>query len=158
MMLLRRVFGTALKYTFILLVIGVLICEANKAYWDYKVARWCKEDGGVTVYHKVELTQEEYEKNGGKNGRIPIRPENSSLENEEYAYTSKIKIIHESNPEVWRSEDVTYRKLDGKKLGKLVHYVRRNGDFPTGFHPSNFSCRDLSKYDTQAEIFSIKGN
>lgn len=157
-MLLRRVFRTSLKYIFILLVIGVLICEANKAYWDYKVARWCKEDGGVTVYHKVELTQEEYEKNGGKYGSIPVRSKDISRENEEYAYTNKTKIIHEANPEVRRSEDTIYRKSDGKILGMLVHYSRRDGDFPTGFHPSHFSCLDILKNNTLSEIFSIKGN
>jgi hypothetical protein len=120
----------------------------------------CEKDGGVTVFEKVELTKEEYERNDGKNGFIAVRPEETPLSKHEYAWRSSDNVIHESNPYVWRSEYNTYRKSDGKILGKWVVYVRRGGDFPSGIvHASSFSCTDVNGFESNAtaKIFSVKG-
>ena len=58
---------------FALIIIGVLFCEANKAYWDYRVTKMCEEDGGVEIFEHIEVTPEEFEKLGGNEyGEIDI--------------------------------------------------------------------------------------
>lgn len=147
---------------FLLLVIFLSACATpSQVYWDHKVKELCEKDGGVTVYEKVELTKEEYERNDGKNGVIRVMPEDTSLSKHDYAWRSIDTVLHESNPEVWRTEYTTYRKSDKKELGKWVTYSRRGGDMPTGIsHPSSFSCGDISgfKSDVIEQIFSVKGD
>lgn len=141
-----------------LIAIGFIGTEINKAYWDSKVRERCEEDGGVTVYEAVSLTKEQYLKNDGKNGVIRIMPKRTSKTYHEFYWENMDTVINKSNPKVIRSEYITYRKSDEKKLGKWVTYSRRGGDFPTGFHPSSFGCVDMFgfKTNTAKEIFSIE--
>jgi hypothetical protein len=58
------------------------------------VKEWCEKDGGVTVYEKLELTKEEYQRNSGKNGFMRVLSENSSLPEDEYAWIFVDTKIH----------------------------------------------------------------
>lgn len=144
----------------ILVLLAVAFCEINKAYWDHQVKLMCEKDGGVTVYERVELTKEEYEKNDGENGAIRVPPETSSV-TDKYDYASKNVMyeLHKSNPNVWRMDGVVYRKFDRKQLGKMVTYSRVGGDFPMGFHSSSFSCGDIKgmKLDVEKQVLTFKG-
>jgi hypothetical protein len=131
----------------------------SQVYWDHKVKSLCKKDGGVTVYEKVELTRDEYEKNDGANGIIHVMPESTSLNHHEYAWKSVTLTVND-NPYVRRTEYITFRKSDKKELGKWVTYSRRGGDIPTGIsHPSSFSCNDIDGFEKNLtrEIFLFKG-
>lgn len=144
----------------VLVLLSVVFCEINKAYWDHQVRLMCEKDGGVTVYEHIELTPEEYKHNGGKNGFIHVAPEEKSPTYHEYAYRSARTKIHYSSPSVWRSEYTTYRKSDGKTLGVWVTYTRHGGDIPTGIiHDSSFSCMDTTGFESNpiSKIFSVKG-
>lgn len=155
-----KVIGGILLAPFVLIALGIAYCEANKAYWDHKVKELCEKDGGVKVFEKLKLTKEEYEKNDGKNGAIHVMPERTSLRNHEYAWKSIDTVLHESNPDVWRTEYVTYRKSDRKELGKWITYTRRGGDMPTGIsHDSSFSCSDIANFDKNLtkKIFLFEG-
>jgi len=149
------------KWLLFILVIfvglGVLGTELNKAYWDSQVRAMCEKDGGVTVYERVYLTQEQYEKNDGYMGGISVFSKTTSKLNHDFYREGKYTVIKKSNPEVVRSEYITYRKLDNKPLGKWVTYFRRGGDLPIGFHPSSFSCRELASFESNAvkKIFKI---
>ncbi len=151
--------GWIVATPFILVVFAFLFCEANKAYWDSQVRGMCEKDGGVTVVEKISLTEEEYERNDGKNGVIQVMPERISKDKHQYAYKSIDTVINEKNPYVRRSEYITYRKSDEKELGKWVTYSRRGGDLPTGFHPSSFGCNDVPNFERNItnKIFSYKG-
>lgn len=143
----------------LLVVVGVIATEINKAYWDHKVRQWCEKDGGVTVYEKVELTQEEYERNDGNNGFIVPWPERTSKAEHDFYTKQFTEIFHSSNPVVKRLEFIAYRKSDGKELGKMVTYGRTGGDFPTGFAGTSFTCADMKNIalDVEKQIFTFKG-
>ncbi|MBV1928027.1 MAG: hypothetical protein KUG81_00730 [Gammaproteobacteria bacterium] len=167
----RKISGTAVSLTPLILtpliLIGLVVLAfiftlLNKAYWDYRVKQMCEADGGVTVYEKVELTQEEYKKYGGIKGTIPVPGENSSIASQ-YNFLAKRShhVIRSFNPNITKYEGVIYRNDDKKELGKMVTYYRSGGDFPTIIgHPSGFSCRDIPgfKLNIEQQIFSVKEN
>ena len=146
-----------------LVVLAFIFTLLNKVYWDYRVKQMCEKDGGVTVYEKVELTQEEYKKHDGENGIISSVPSENTSAALHSLYLSKqsTSILRKAIPEVVRYEFLIYRKRDGKQLGKMVTYYRSGGDFPTIIgHPSGFSCRDIPdfKLNVEQQIFSVKEN
>ncbi len=131
--------GWIIVSPFILIVSAVLFCEANKAYWDYKVTKMCEEDGGVTVYETVTLDEFDYINLSGSNGsiRIPYFNYSSDIYHPYYRKSHDIK-IRESFPEVRKSITVLERRSDNKVLVKAVYYGRRGGDFTTSlFHDSS---------------------
>ncbi len=141
-------------------VVYFLFCEANKAYWDHKVRQWCEKDGGVTVYEKVELSQEESKLLGGFNDYVRIPIEKYAKSFDLYISKSKEKKIHDINPYVFRNEMEVYIRSDRRLLGRSITYVRVGGDFPTGIiHESSFSCGDIENFNTNItkSIFSVKG-
>lgn len=148
-----------------LLILSALFCEASKAYWDYRVTKMCEEDGGVTVYEKVELTHEEYKKYDGKNGFISVPPEGGSVNvtgRFPYLAKSSTHILREFIPKIIRYESIIYRKSDKKELGKRVAYHRSGGDFPIivlGYR-TGFGCRNIPgfKLNIEQQIFSVKEN
>jgi len=145
-----------------LVVLAFIFTLLNKTYWDYRVEKMCEKDGGVTVYEKIELSQEEYKKYGGKAESIRVPLEDSSSATD-FFYVKKwlVHTLHKTNPEVIKSEFVVYRKYDGKKFGEMATYTRSGGDFPTIIgHPSGFSCRDIPdfKLNLEQQIFSVKEN
>ena len=139
-----------------LVALAFVFTLLNKAYWDYRVEKMCEKDGGVTVYEKVELTQEEY---NGLNGAIVVPLETSSyIDKYLYLLIFKKEIINKSNPSVYRRLATVYRKSDQKEFGKVVNYHRGGGDFPTIIgHPSGFDCSDMGiKLNIEEEIFYVK--
>jgi len=144
-----------------LIVIGLLIavvifCEGRKAYWDHRVREMCEMDGGVTVFEKITISDEEYRRLGGVAGGLPLPHKDKVGKDHPYFYQTNEDKIHEWEPEVVRGETIVKRRSDGKILGRSIDYWRRGGDFPTGlFHDSSFSCPEkrilLSK-----QIFKIK--
>jgi hypothetical protein len=143
-----------------LVVLSYFYFEANKSYWDSQVRGLCGKDGGVTVYERVELTQEEYESNDGEDGVISVMPEGTSKSWHQYAWRNTNKVIKSGSPTIQRSEYTAYKKVDGKELGKWVIYSRGGGDFPTIISsPSGFSCRDIPEFerDMIEQIFNYEG-
>lgn len=164
----KRQQGVGIIKTIVLtpfVIIGLVIflfiyTEINKAYWDHRVAELCEKDGGAVVFERVILTKEEYELNDGRKGVINVMSEDTSKTTHQYAWKSITKIINEKKPYVRRTEYVTYRKSDNEKLGLLITYSRRGGDFPTVIsHPSSFSCKDIIGFeqDLNINIFIFKG-
>jgi len=144
----------------LLLILAVGFYEGRKAYWDHKVTKMCEEDGGVTVYERVELTRKEFENIGGNEyGQIPVP--SMRLTKDNYPYYSELLTIQirDGNPKVYKNEGRIFRKSDNKLLGLMISYGRSGGDFPTGFHPSNFGCADLKtiRLDVEKQVFVIEG-
>ena len=154
-----KTIGWIIATPFILVAGGIAFCEANKAYWDHKVKQWCEKDGGVTVYEKVELTKEEYERNDGKDGVIRVPPEISSVaKNYDYVWKSVDTVINKSMPKVVKYEAIVYQKSNKKQLGKMVSYGRTGGDFPTIISVgSSFTCDDIEgiSLDAAKQIFFV---
>ena len=144
----------------VLVVFAFLFCEANKAYWDHKVKEMCEEDGGVTVFEKVKLTEEEFKKLGGnKYGQISV-PSVRLSKNDDPYYSKHLTIqVRKGFPNIFKYESRIFRKSNNKLLGLMISYGRGGGDFPTGFHPSHFGCADLKtiRLDVEKQVFVIKG-
>lgn len=144
----------------ILILLAFIFCEVNKAYWDHKVRLMCEKDGGVTVYEKVELSQEDFKLLGGFNGYVRTPIEKYAKPFDLYISISKENKIHDINPYVFRNEMEVYIRSDRRLLGKSISYVRVGGDFPTGIiHESSFSCGSIENFETNItkSIFSVKG-
>lgn len=140
-----------------LIVIAFILCEANKAYWDYRVTKMCEKDGEVIVYEKLKITQEEYSKLPKVNG-IATAPA-SDHDNQPVYSKSTMKILHKQNPKVWSDEVNVIKKQDGKIIASYKMFSRVGGDFPTIIgHPSYFGCPDASNIITELhKIFVIEG-
>ncbi|AQQ67173.1 hypothetical protein Mag101_05625 [Microbulbifer agarilyticus] len=162
MVAMKRIFGAFSLIIFIpilLVILGVIGTELNKAYWDKQVSRMCEEEGGVVIFERVVLSDSEYQRNDGNDGSIRVMPEETSKEKHEYAWRSNTVVINASKPYVRRTEYTVYRKDGGEELGKKVTFSRRGGDFPTGImHESSFSCSDKFGFDINIvnEIFKIE--
>lgn len=136
----------------IVLILVIVFCEVNKAYWDHKVKKWCMTDGGVKVYENVFLSKSDYEKL-----IAPLYKKNYG----DYIYHRVIfkDEVFNKDPLVWRSEQEIVRFIDKKSLGVQVNYSRRGGDFPTGFvHESHFGCGKVNgiNMDIIGSIFIIR--
>jgi len=137
----------------ILCAISLTACATpSQVYWDHKVKELCEKDGGVTVYEKVELTQEERK-------NIKIRNIKYATENDAYYSEFHSQAIKEGNPKLLKNEYFLYRNADKKLLGKQVDYTRIGGDIPTGVsHDSSYSCDQVGvSTEIQNAIFVIKG-
>jgi len=141
-------------------ILGFIFCEARKAYWDRTIADLCRTEGGVTVYERVQLSEQEYTRLGGSHGAIPLPPD--SANSKQYPYFSKLSevTLNEGRLTVVRWEAVVLRRADQKPLGRVVGFYRRGGDFPMLIaEPSSFSCDRVPevRLDVSRQIFVIKG-
>lgn len=151
--------GCIVAIPVVLVVIAFLFCEANKAYWDYKVMEMCEEDGGVTVFEKVEISKTDYPniRVTSKNSLILPSEKNVKL-GYPFFYRYNINIIRQGFVNVTRHEQLIVRNRDGKILSKHISYGRSGGDFPTGFHPSHFLCgSDENVLKLLKSVITIKG-
>ena len=132
-----------------LVVMGIIICESNKAYWDHKVKELCDKDGGVTIYEKVVISKGDYPTMKFTSaGRPILPPESSATERNPFFYSHKKELIKENyfGLDVIRYEDLKIRSADKKVLSKKITYGRKGGDFPIGFEQSHITC-DLDNND-----------
>ena len=128
----------------------------RQAYWDAQVKEMCEKDGGVTVYERVKLTQNEYRRLGGIGGTVPVPTRSSASPNTPYVADTKIIKIRESNPEVYRRETMIVRVVDGKVLSRQVTYGRIGGDFPSPAHRSSYGCSEVGlRLDVERQTFEI---
>ncbi len=138
------------------LVLAIAFYEGRKACWDFRIDRMCQRDGGVTVFEKIRLTQDEYERLGGRMGEIPIPARATADASAAFVSDTKDKFIREQSPSVWRSESTIYALDSNRKIARYVSCTRRGGDFPAYAHPSYFLCNNET-ISTSKEIFIIEG-
>jgi hypothetical protein len=136
--------------------VGVASCEVNKAYWDRQVRELCELDGGVVVYKKVELPNVLGGEDEGETLEIPFRWESSDSP---YFMASREREILNSFPLVWRDQVDIVRRADNSLVATKISYIRKGGDFPTGFiTTSHFSCSEIESVnlDLFGSTFSRK--
>ncbi len=145
-----------------LLVLAFLFGEFNKSYWDYKVKKMCLEDGGVTVYETVFLSEAEFKTAGGSSyGQLVVPTREVARDRNIYPFYSERSgsELRSGSPRVYRSESKIFRKSDEKVLGRLTTYGRYGGDFPFSFNPSSFGCGNIEGFrlDIEKQIFIVEG-
>jgi hypothetical protein len=128
----------------------------QQSYWDAQVREMCEKDGGVMIYERVRLTQDEYRHLGGIGGTVPVPSKSLAAPSAPYVAETKIAKIREWSPEVYRRETVIIRVVDGKVLSRQVTYGRIGGDFPSHAHPSSYGCADVGlRLDVERQTFEI---
>jgi hypothetical protein len=130
----------------------------SQMYWDAKVKEMCEKDGGVTVYEKVMLKQEEYKSMTDKNGRLHIPFEIEEKESKYYRKTETV-MINKENPKIGKGIHKIIRRQDKKILGTRVTYIRSGGDILVVDHESSYNCNDLNNEVPSLvdSIFNIQG-
>lgn len=145
-----------------LVIIAVLLCEANKAYWDHKVKGMCEKDGGIEVFEHIEVTQEEFEKLGGNQYgeiEIPFEQYRKPIDLYYIKFSDRVKRKFFTLT-IGRSITEIIRVKDKKVMSKIISYGRSGGDFPTGIvHSSYFSCGEINNFNSRLikSTVQIKG-
>jgi hypothetical protein len=121
----------------------------SQMYWDHRVKELCEKDGGVTVYEKVELTKEEFNK-------LDIPFEKHAKPDTPYYRVSLVDVVINDSPRVWKGGQKIVRRSDGKVLGMQIYYARRGGDILTGIsESSHYGCEQINNInlDIDKSIF-----
>lgn len=141
------------------LITALLLSACEKARLDQEVDRLCRIDGGIRIYETVKLDKEDYD----EKRRIVFPqylglPEDKGRYSDKYLSTMETKTLKSGNPDLRRTHIKIVRVVDNKVLGELVAYSRRGGDIPNPFHPSYYSCPDLSQQpDLIHQVFILEG-
>ncbi|WP_418647613.1 hypothetical protein ACNQFN_22385 [Thauera butanivorans] len=114
--------------------------EGRKAYWDAKVREMCAKDGGVKVYETVKLPADRFDQYG--NVGIPNR--RYARPTDDYFYELETEYLRSGDPSLVRHVGRIFRRSDNKILGESIRYGRGGGDLPGPWHPSSFSCPEIS--------------
>ena len=150
MMRIDWTFTATLIFTPVLLVIlGIVGTEFNKAYWDRKVRSLCETEGGVFVYDAAIVAQNKYPSlQQTKKGALILPGDSKVGAGDPFYYKSSTKLLRDKFPVVRRYVSEVVRVEDGKVLGEKVTFSRIGGDFPTLIgHPSSYSCGDVSGFE-----------
>jgi len=127
----------------VLIGLGVLGTELNKAYWDSKVKALCEKEGGVTVFEKMEISISDYpDIKLSSNNQLIMPSERNAKPEDPFFYRYRMDYLHRGFVDVVRHEQSIIRGQDRKVLSTHISFGRGGGDFPTGFHPSHYSCKD----------------
>lgn len=146
-------------FLIILLVLVIGFYEGRKAYWDYRVTKMCEEDGGVTVFEKVELEKNKHSNLISRGGSVIIPIFSNAKIDDPYYIVFSESILRKKNPKVRKTETKIIRRSDSKVLSLKVSYSRGGGDFPTFIAAASaFSCRNVKGINTilGKSTFTIK--
>jgi len=139
----------------------LLLVGCEKYRLDEGVRRLCAKDGGVKVYETVKLTPELLD----RYGRIIIPFKERAKESDEYYYVTETvylkgsEVSKDYKARMWRRNGKIIRRSDGRVLGESIDYVRRGGGILSPpFHPSSFSCSDISKSPAIETSIFVKEN
>jgi len=144
-------------------------CETEKNRLDQEVRRLCAKDGGVKVYETVKLPAEQFDQYGrpqfGREGGLQIPSKKDATKSDEYYYVWETVYLTKGGAtaddyelRIWRDNYKVIRSSDGKVLGESVSYTRRGDGFPGPWHPSAFSCSDISKHPALETSIFVKEN
>lgn len=156
----RLSFGKSLLILLAMLVLYGTWDIAKTLYWKSRVTAMCLEDGGNTVFEKVVVPKEEYERfstNGG-NFNVPWDADRG-YEEHPYKYRWEMIPIRSSSPTVSKSVGVTYRVADGRDLGIHVNYLMSSASLLAFLADFSFSCNSIPGFVGQGltEMIFTKG-
>lgn len=112
----------------------------RKVYYDTLVNRMCREDGGVKVYETVKLPAERFD----KWGNVQLPEESRAKATDNFYYRTETTYLRHDDPKLVRMRTQVIRRSDGKVMGEVIRYGRGGGDLPGPWHPSSYTCPDLT--------------
>src|SRR5512146_2321299 len=77
----------------VLLAILAGIHEVRRAYWDARVRELCEQRGGIRIFQKVELPEDQYRKLLNGENRIDLPEIGSAGVDQIYAYSTQTENI-----------------------------------------------------------------
>ena len=119
-----------------------------KAELDNEVRRLCAIDGGIKVYETVTLPADKFNEWGQVNFYKPTQGENAL--GTEYVFVADTYYYRKGNPQMARYGIKVIRHSDRKLLGEAISYGRGGGDIPGPWHPSSFTCPEISESGREA--------
>jgi len=135
----------------------------QQSYWDSRVRELCNTDGGVRILQRVSISRDAIQRGvvpRYADGRLGVAPkELAHPEAPVYSVSEITYVRKESNPQVWRTENVVRRTLDNSVVARWVIYTRAGGDLPTGIsHGSSLICPELDTIVTDlSKIYEVNG-
>lgn len=118
--------------------------------WDARVKDFCLKEGGVVVYEKVKLDEEELRLLGARR-TITVPRRQSAGPSAPYIADEKITWLNEGNPRVYRADISIVRTRDGKVLSHMVSFGRVGGDLVPPY-----SCADVGvNLDIEQQTFAL---
>ena len=130
----------------------------QQSYWDARVREMCEKDGGVKIREVIGVSVEQASKLPRVGPYISISPRKTAKPYALAFWDESVTVFHDSNPRVWRSDQVIRRSSDEKVIATVVRYIRVGGDIPSLSHPSNLTCPDENDLLAQREkVFVITG-
>jgi hypothetical protein len=123
-----------------------------QSYWDARLERMCKKDGGVTVYERVRISKADIARRVlpmTADGRLSMAPKEVAHPDAPVYADNGITYLRDANPRVQRMESLVMRRSDNALVARWVVYSRSGGDFPTGMSEgTTFICPDLQQMTT----------
>lgn len=130
----------------------------QQSYWDAQVRAMCEKDGGVKIFERITVSATQATTLPKVGPYFSISPRATAKSDAPAYWDESVKILHDANPRVWRSEQVIRRYGDEKIVARVVRYIRVGGDIPSPAHSSSFTCPDEVDVLAQREkVFVIQG-
>jgi hypothetical protein len=155
---LRQIILWTVSSPFIVLILGIVGCEARKAYYDEKVRELCSRDGGIIIHKQLLINRFLASKISSVNGFPGAPPESSASIHDPAISVFTRRTIREGNPRITRMEQLIQLRSNRELLAQLVIYARSGGDFPLPAEPSYYQCPSLrDMYAQIGSVFVIEG-
>ncbi|HSH30409.1 MAG TPA: hypothetical protein VK971_10915 [Thiohalobacter sp.] len=139
------------------IAIAFAFYEGRKAYWDYRIRVMCEDDGGVTIFDNVAVTDEHVSSLPRVDGLLGVAPENLAKASEPVFSRIDRTSIRDGEPSVIRYEQKIIRRNDGEIIATAVMYARSGGDIPSMAFPSSYYCPDQREINREInQIFRIE--
>lgn len=121
---------------------ALLLAGCEKDRLDAQVKELCAKDGGIKVYETVKLPPERFDQWGMVKPYDPTQGENAL--GPDFVFKRDIYYFKKEPPTFIRHHYLVIRQADGKVLGETISYGRGGGDLPGPWHPSSFTCPEVS--------------
>ncbi len=150
--------GKSLLILFALIVAYLAWDIAKMFYWKSRVTAMCLEDGGNTVFEKVVVPKDVFERFSTSRGVLVVPWDaDKGFEEHPYKYRWEPEVIRSGSPAISRSVATVYRVSDGKVLGTYTSYDMYSASMLNFLSAFRFSCKQIPNFKSgsvESEIFS----
>ncbi len=156
----RLSLGKSLLILFALLVAYLAWDIAKTFYWKSRVTAMCLEDGGNTVFEKVVVPKDVFERFSIYGSFIVPWDADKGFEEHPYKYRWEPEVIRSGSPAISRSVGVIYRVSDSKELGMHISYNMHSASMFSFLSAFSFSCSSMPGFNdgpNSTELIFSKG-
>ncbi len=119
-------------------------------YWRERLEAMCYEDGGNTIYEKVIVPRDQWDKfSMYENFSVPW-DHTANRDEYPYKYRRATESVRAGSPAIARSTSTVYRVSDGHVLGVNVNYTLGAAPLLNFLSAYRYSCLDISGFRTNS--------